>query len=159
MDDQRTRPTTQAARASPVPGAERPFAAGAALGEGACQSWPPGPVLLTPLGTDGTMRLSRDPRIGICQSPGRLKPVSPAPPLQPHCPGGTMLFMTSMKALVRRPSPRLAEGLVTHIERRPVDLATALAQWEAYVAAMQANGWETIEVAPAPDCPDSVFVE
>jgi dimethylargininase len=28
-------------------------------------------------------------------------------------------------ALVRRPSPRLAEGLVTHIERTPVDLDLA----------------------------------
>ena len=32
-------------------------------------------------------------------------------------------------ALVRRPSPRLAEGLVTHIARTPVDPAVALEQW------------------------------
>lgn len=63
------------------------------------------------------------------------------------------------RALVRRPSPRLAEGLLTHIERVPVDLALAERQWEAYVAALQAEGWETIEVPPAPDCADSVFVE
>lgn len=63
------------------------------------------------------------------------------------------------RALVRRPSPRLAEGLLTHIDRVPVDLAVAERQWEAYVAALQAEGWETIEVPPAPDCPDSVFVE
>ena len=30
--------------------------------------------------------------------------------------------MEITKALVRRPSPRLAEGLVTHIERSAVDL-------------------------------------
>jgi dimethylargininase len=63
------------------------------------------------------------------------------------------------RALVRRPSPRLAEGIVTHIDRVPVDVDLAAEQWEGYVAALQAEGWETIEVPPAPDCPDSVFVE
>ena len=63
------------------------------------------------------------------------------------------------RALVRRPSPRLADGLLTHIDRVPVDVDLALQQWEAYVAALQGEGWETIEVPPAPDCPDSVFVE
>jgi len=65
----------------------------------------------------------------------------------------------SKKALVRRPSPRLAEGLVTHIEREKVDLDLALEQWEAYVEALDAHGWETIEVEAADDCPDSAFVE
>jgi dimethylargininase len=67
--------------------------------------------------------------------------------------------MASRKALVRRPSPRLAEGLVTHIGRTRVDTALALGQWEAYVGALRAHGWETIEVAPAEDCPDGVFIE
>ena len=67
--------------------------------------------------------------------------------------------MPSKKALVRRPSPRLAEGLVTHIEREKVDLDLALEQWEAYVEALDAHGWETIEVEAADDCPDSAFVE
>jgi len=53
----------------------------------------------------------------------------------------------------------LAEGLVTHIERSPVDLDLALRQWDDYVAALEAEGWATIEVAPADDCPDAVFVE
>ncbi|MCW2832963.1 MAG: N(G),N(G)-dimethylarginine dimethylaminohydrolase [Nocardioides sp.] len=57
-------------------------------------------------------------------------------------------------ALVRRPSPRLAEGLVTHIERVPVDVDLALRQWDAYVAALHAEGWETVEVPSAPECPD-----
>jgi dimethylargininase len=65
----------------------------------------------------------------------------------------------SKRALVRRPGPRLAEGLVTHIERSEVDLDLALRQWEAYVAALRAEGWETVEVPPADDCPDAVFVE
>lgn len=67
--------------------------------------------------------------------------------------------MPTKKALVRRPSPRLAEGLVTHIERAEVDVDLAVEQWEAYGEALRAHGWETIEVDPADDCPDSVFVE
>lgn len=65
----------------------------------------------------------------------------------------------SPRALVRRPSRRLAEGLLTHLERVPVDVDMALGQWEGYVAALHAEGWETIEVPAAPECPDSVFVE
>ena len=34
-----------------------------------------------------------------------------------------------------------------------------MAQWEAYVAAMRTHGWQTVEVEPAQECPDSVFVE
>lgn len=63
------------------------------------------------------------------------------------------------RALVRRPSPRLAEGIVDHIERAPVDTALAVNQWEHYVALLRRYGWDTLEVAPADDCPDSVFVE
>ena len=63
------------------------------------------------------------------------------------------------RALVRRPSPRLAEGLLTHIARTPVDVDLALTPWEGYVAALRAEGWETVEVPPADDCPDAVFVE
>ena len=50
------------------------------------------------------------------------------------------------RALVRRPGPRLADGLLTHLERTPVDLDLAQRQWEAYVEALRAEGWETIEV-------------
>ncbi|MGC9537235.1 dimethylargininase [Streptomyces sp. UG1] len=67
--------------------------------------------------------------------------------------------MPSKKALIRRPSPRLAEGLVTHIEREKVDVDLAVEQWEAYAEALRTHNWETIEVDPADDCPDSVFVE
>jgi dimethylargininase len=62
-------------------------------------------------------------------------------------------------ALVRRPGPRLAEGIVTHIERQPVDLDLAMEQHAGYVAALRANGWEIHEVTPAPDSPDAVFIE
>jgi dimethylargininase len=62
-------------------------------------------------------------------------------------------------ALVREPGPRLTEGLVTHIERRPVDLDLARRQHAGYVAALAANGWTTRPVEAADDCPDAVFVE
>jgi len=63
------------------------------------------------------------------------------------------------RALVRRPGPRLDEGLLTHLDRVPVDLELARRQWLGYAAALQAEGWELYEVDPADDCPDAVFVE
>ncbi|WP_378145287.1 dimethylargininase [Cnuibacter sp. UC19_7] len=62
-------------------------------------------------------------------------------------------------ALVRRPAASLDEGVVTHIERTPVDVELAGRQWEAYVAALTGAGWEPVEVQPDDDLPDSVFVE
>lgn len=62
-------------------------------------------------------------------------------------------------ALVRRPSPRLAEGVVEHIDRVPVDVDLAMAQWEGYVAALRGAGWDVREVPAAPEHPDGVFVE
>jgi dimethylargininase len=53
----------------------------------------------------------------------------------------------------------LPEGLVSHRVRSTVDVDLALRQWEEYVDALQTEGWERIEVAPADDCPDAVFVE
>ena len=62
-------------------------------------------------------------------------------------------------ALVREPSSRLAEGIVTHITRSPVDVALARAQHTAYAAAVQACGWVVAQAPAAEDCPDSVFIE
>jgi dimethylargininase len=67
--------------------------------------------------------------------------------------------MLERRALVRRPSRRLAEGLVTHIERTPVDVDLALRQWQGYVDALHEAGWSTIEVPPMEECPDGVFIE
>ena len=67
--------------------------------------------------------------------------------------------VTPPVALVRRPGPRLAEGLVTHIDRVPVDLDLARAQWRGYVDALTGAGWQVVEVEPADDHPDAVFVE
>jgi dimethylargininase len=63
------------------------------------------------------------------------------------------------RALVRRPAANLAEGQLTHIERSPVDVELALDQWRRYVAALADAGCEPIEVDPADDLPDSVFIE
>lgn len=62
-------------------------------------------------------------------------------------------------ALVRRPGPRLAEGIVTHIDRAPVDVELAHRQHAAYRDALARAGWDVREVAPADDRPDAVFVE
>lgn len=62
-------------------------------------------------------------------------------------------------ALVRAPASTLADGLVTHIKRTQVDLELADKQWDGYVSALNAAGWQTVEVAPRDDLADSVFVE
>ncbi len=67
--------------------------------------------------------------------------------------------MTDRTALVRRPSPRLGDGIVTHIERRPVDAALAARQHDGYAAAIEAAGWNVRWLPPADDLPDAVFVE
>jgi dimethylargininase len=53
----------------------------------------------------------------------------------------------------------LNEGLLTHFERTDVDVDLATRQWQEYVDTMNVHGWETIEVPPADDCPDAVFIE
>jgi len=61
--------------------------------------------------------------------------------------------------LVRGPGGRLAEGIVTHISRVPVDVALAREQHAAYARALAAAGWTIERVPDAADCPDSVFIE
>lgn len=62
-------------------------------------------------------------------------------------------------ALVRLPATNLADGELTHLERTPVDAELADTQWEQYVAALEAEGFTTVEVPAADDHADSVFVE
>ena len=62
-------------------------------------------------------------------------------------------------ALVRAPGSRLAEGIVTHQRRVPVDVDLARAQHAAYADALAACGWRIAPVPAVEDCPDSVFVE
>ncbi|WP_018655039.1 dimethylarginine dimethylaminohydrolase family protein [Actinomadura flavalba] len=61
-------------------------------------------------------------------------------------------------ALVRRPGPRLAEGIAPGAAA-PVDTDLARRQHDAYVAALRAAGWTVHEVEPADDHPDAVFVQ
>ncbi len=61
--------------------------------------------------------------------------------------------------LVRGPGSRLAEGIVTHLSRVPVDVALARAQHAAYAGAVAACGWMIRQAPAAEDCPDSVFIE
>ena len=63
------------------------------------------------------------------------------------------------RLLVRRPSPLLAEGELTHLDRVPVDADLALEQWRAYVEEFRARGWDVTEVEPADTHPDGVFLE
>lgn len=62
-------------------------------------------------------------------------------------------------ALVRRPSANLTDGIVTHMDRVPVDVDRALAQHAEYCAALAGAGWHIQQVDPAPEHPDAVFVE
>jgi dimethylargininase len=62
-------------------------------------------------------------------------------------------------ALVRRPSSRIADGIVTYGERTPVDAELAAKQHAAYVGAIADAGWEIREVEHADPLPDSAFVE
>ena len=63
------------------------------------------------------------------------------------------------RLFVRRPSPLLADGELTHLDRVPVDPDLALSQWQAYLEAFRSRGWDIVEIAPADDQPDGVFVE
>ena len=81
-------------------------------------------------------------------------PTSPAASQQAAADAALLI----LERMVRAPSGRLAEGIVTHIARSPVD-AVAKEQHAAYAAALAAAGWA---IGPGPaveDCPDSVFVE
>lgn len=62
-------------------------------------------------------------------------------------------------ALVRRPSPDLADGITTHIAPAPVDYALAIDQWENYVSTLQRHGWKIVVAPDTPECPDGVFIE
>lgn len=62
-------------------------------------------------------------------------------------------------ALVRQPAETLADGIVTYIDRQPLDLALAKRQWDGYVAALRRSGWPTVVIDGDDAMPDCVFVE
>jgi dimethylargininase len=74
--------------------------------------------------------------------------------IAPHQPDRTQGI-----ALVRRPGPRITEGLVTHIERGAVDPERAAQQHAAYRKTLREAGWDVREAARADDFPDAAFVE
>jgi dimethylargininase len=63
------------------------------------------------------------------------------------------------RILARRPSPLLAAGELTHLDRVPIDADLALAQWLSYLDAFRSRGWDVAEIEPADEHPDGVFVE
>ncbi len=62
-------------------------------------------------------------------------------------------------AIVRDVSPAINQCELTHVARQPIDVTKAQAQHRAYVAALRRYGYRVVELPPAPDLPDSVFVE
>ncbi len=67
--------------------------------------------------------------------------------------------LQSLRAIVRHPSPRIAEGEVTHIGRHPMNVDLAFAQYRNYLHLLESHGVELITAALAPEHPDGVFVE
>jgi dimethylargininase len=63
------------------------------------------------------------------------------------------------RLLVRHPSPRLASGELTHLQRVAVDAELAREQWRSYVDVYHRRGWEVIEAPAADEHADGVFVE
>jgi dimethylargininase len=53
----------------------------------------------------------------------------------------------------------MAEGIVTHLDRTPVDAELGARQHADYVAAVEGAGWTIREVPAADELPDSAFVE
>jgi dimethylargininase len=62
-------------------------------------------------------------------------------------------------ALVRPPVESLAKGEVTYVKRKVVKVDKARQQWEQYVATLENEGFEVVEVEQADEFPDSVFIE
>jgi dimethylargininase len=62
-------------------------------------------------------------------------------------------------ALVRDVSPRLADCVLTHVPRTPIDPALAAAQHDVYCEVLGSLGARVERVAPLPASPDGVFIE
>ena len=62
-------------------------------------------------------------------------------------------------AITRSPGPELARCELTHLDRQPIDIATALAQHAKYKLALRDAGLAVVELPADPASPDGVFVE
>lgn len=67
--------------------------------------------------------------------------------------------MRSLTALTREVSPSFASCELTHLARVPIDVALARAQHAQYERCLSELGCRIVHAEPAPDLPDSVFVE
>ena len=63
------------------------------------------------------------------------------------------------RALTRAVSPAISACELTHLSRTPIDFARATGQHRAYEEALVRAGCTVIPIPPAPESPDSVFVE
>lgn len=62
-------------------------------------------------------------------------------------------------AITRPVSPKMAECELTHFDRQPIDIALAEKQHAEYEKALERLGCKVERAFPAPELPDSVFVE
>ena len=62
-------------------------------------------------------------------------------------------------ALIRRPAETLADGIVTFIERQPIDLDLAKRAVGRLRRGAGAHGWSTVVIDGDDAMPDCVFVE
>ena len=64
-----------------------------------------------------------------------------------------------MIAITRKVSPSINQCVLTYLDRDPINLEIANTQHENYEKALRSLGLKVISLPPAPDLPDSVFVE
>ncbi len=62
-------------------------------------------------------------------------------------------------AITRPPTEALARCELTLLERQPIDIDRAIAQHRAYERLLATLGARVVSLSPAPDLPDSAFVE
>jgi dimethylargininase len=62
-------------------------------------------------------------------------------------------------AFTRRPSPRIVDCALTHLDRQPIDADRAAEQHAAYEQALRDAGFDVVRLPYLPDDPDAVFVE
>lgn len=68
-------------------------------------------------------------------------------------------MMARVIALTRAVPPTIVQCELTHLTREPIDFGRATSQHAEYEAALERLGCTIVHVAPAPDMPDSVFIE
>jgi dimethylargininase len=64
-----------------------------------------------------------------------------------------------LTAITRSPGPELARCELTHLERLPIDIDRALAQYRAYLDILRGAGVHVVELPADAALPDGVFVE